>query len=402
MLDVGQRVTWPSLHMVSNRMHIERAIFRGRAEVRYAVHRQRQSAGQGTGNGMGLTGIDTPSGSNRYNGNASGVGEMMSQVPIESDADAGFASRTRKVRAARAEAHARHAQGYGYGNGHGPDGGRRSMPPIGASGASQSAASVPEMLLRRRKGSKRPSNIPEGLPSSSRSENGALRSADVPLISIDTGAGTGADGEATPRPQSQHLTRGSSDPHVPHESADPPPRYGIGNLGQTFRHYRTSSLSAFPTFPFRRSTASPGTVQDEPDAIVESENTSDTEQEGEQGQDNDRTPRPSSLSLGAHAPAAARRSGHTGASSRSRQQPNVNAATSPQLQTDGVASRRSQRSFASWFRSNDHDSSSGSEDDYLGPGMDMSLDPAAESEEEIRYSRGPTPLEREMPDEDEK
>lgn len=306
----------------------------------------------------------------------------MSQVPIESDADAGFASRTRKVRAARAEAHARHAHGHG----HGHDGSRRAVPFPTAGAASQSAASVPEMLLRRRKGSGRRvgnTGAPDGLPASSRSDIGG---AGVPRISLNDEI----DSEATPRSTAQDLAHVQRHQGAP-RSSDPPPRYG--GIGEAFRHYRTSSLSAFPTFPFRRTHASPGTVQDEPSAIEESESASASGTD----HDTDRTPRPSSLSLGAQAASRLRNNGGSrtgnvagggtggdgdgpnGQAARHRQSSNLSADTAP---------RRSRGSFASWFRSTDL-TSSGSEDDYVGPGMDMDLDPAEVSEEEIRYSREP-------------
>ena len=342
--------------MVSNRMHIERAIFRGRAEVRYAMHRERQSAqsaGNGSTNGMGLTGVGALS-ANAYNNN-----EPMSQVPIESDADAGFASRTRKMRAARAEAHAR--QGHGHGHGHGHEG-RRSLPPS-AIGGSYNSASVPEMLLRRRKGSRRTAE-PEGLPSSSAqgTDAGAGRlgesirpAVDVPRIDITPGAD-----DMTPRPSSYNLAQATP--------TDPPPRYGIVNLGQTFRHYRTSSLSAFPTFPsFRRSQ---GTVQDEPNAIEESEDTSGTDI------DTDRTPRPSSLSLGT---TAARNHRHQSNSNAQSVSPSASVGSGT-LSAHPHGNRRSQRSITSWFRSNE--SSSESDDDYVGQDIDVA------SEDDGRYERG--------------
>ncbi|WVR08195.1 hypothetical protein IAU60_005241 [Kwoniella sp. DSM 27419] len=83
MLTVGQRVTWPALRMVRNRMTIERAILRGRSEVRSAIHRDRTS-----------NDIVSPSrGSDQV--------KSLEFVPLESDADAGFASRTRKTRGGR-------------------------------------------------------------------------------------------------------------------------------------------------------------------------------------------------------------------------------------------------------------------------------------------------------------
>ncbi|ORX37891.1 acyl transferase/acyl hydrolase/lysophospholipase [Kockovaella imperatae] len=84
MIQVGQRVSWPALHMVSNRLHIERAILRGRAEVRVAVHRERPTTDSSHLTNINLDGLPS-----------------SAYVPIESDADAGFLHRTRKARAAR-------------------------------------------------------------------------------------------------------------------------------------------------------------------------------------------------------------------------------------------------------------------------------------------------------------
>ncbi|TXT13350.1 hypothetical protein VHUM_00717 [Vanrija humicola] len=69
MLTVSQRTSFPSLHMVENRTKIERAIFRGRAEVRLALHRDRPT------------------------------NSLATPVPIESDADAAIAFRARRHRA---------------------------------------------------------------------------------------------------------------------------------------------------------------------------------------------------------------------------------------------------------------------------------------------------------------
>jgi hypothetical protein len=41
MITSGQRVTWPKLHMISNRLRIERAIQKGREELRRELRRQR-------------------------------------------------------------------------------------------------------------------------------------------------------------------------------------------------------------------------------------------------------------------------------------------------------------------------------------------------------------------------
>ncbi|WWC92971.1 uncharacterized protein L201_007934 [Kwoniella dendrophila CBS 6074] len=83
MLKTGQRVTWPALRMVKNRMTIERAILRGRTEVRSAIHRDRTS-NDVTSPPKDMGGLKVPD-----------------IVPIESDVDAGFASRTRRSRGTR-------------------------------------------------------------------------------------------------------------------------------------------------------------------------------------------------------------------------------------------------------------------------------------------------------------
>ncbi|WOO77576.1 Patatin-like phospholipase domain-containing protein [Vanrija pseudolonga] len=78
MLAVSQRTSWPSLHMVENRTKIERAIFRGRAEVRLALHRDRPTTDRNE---------------------ASRTNSLAAPVPIESDADAAIAFRARRHRA---------------------------------------------------------------------------------------------------------------------------------------------------------------------------------------------------------------------------------------------------------------------------------------------------------------
>ncbi|WVQ96097.1 hypothetical protein IAU59_003199 [Kwoniella sp. CBS 9459] len=83
MLSVGERVTWPALRMVKNRMTIERAILRGRTEVRSAIHRDRTSNDVSS----------PPRGPDHL--------KPAEVVPLESDVDAGFASRTRKSRGTR-------------------------------------------------------------------------------------------------------------------------------------------------------------------------------------------------------------------------------------------------------------------------------------------------------------
>ncbi|WWC65714.1 uncharacterized protein I303_108336 [Kwoniella dejecticola CBS 10117] len=83
MLTVGQRVTWPALRMVKNRMTIERAILKGRTEIRSAIHRDRTS-----------NDVTSPPKS------SSGL-RIPEVVPLESDVDAGFASRTRRNKGSR-------------------------------------------------------------------------------------------------------------------------------------------------------------------------------------------------------------------------------------------------------------------------------------------------------------
>ena len=98
MLSVGQKVTWPALSMVKNRLGIEvseirrfcscteltvqRAILRGRTEIRSAMRRDRTTTDRGAASPR------RPEAGNQSD----------SQVPIESDADAGFASRSRRLK----------------------------------------------------------------------------------------------------------------------------------------------------------------------------------------------------------------------------------------------------------------------------------------------------------------
>ncbi|ADV22477.1 patatin-like phospholipase domain-containing protein [Cryptococcus gattii E566] len=82
MLRVGERVAWPALRMVRNRMTIERAILRGRSEVRSALSHDRTSNDPAT---------SLPEANPELTG-------ALDHVPIESDADAGFASRSRRAR----------------------------------------------------------------------------------------------------------------------------------------------------------------------------------------------------------------------------------------------------------------------------------------------------------------
>lgn len=78
---------------------IQRAIFRGRSEVRAAMQRER------TSNDAALTAMR----SNQLQGldeadeldESAHAGNLTLQVPIESDADAGFASRTRRIKTHR-------------------------------------------------------------------------------------------------------------------------------------------------------------------------------------------------------------------------------------------------------------------------------------------------------------
>lgn len=102
MLRVGERVAWPALRMVRNRMTIEvsipsclfeygkarglisgqRAILRGRSEVRSALTHDRTSNDPAT---------SLPEANPELTG-------ALDHIPIESDADAGFASRSRRAR----------------------------------------------------------------------------------------------------------------------------------------------------------------------------------------------------------------------------------------------------------------------------------------------------------------
>lgn len=81
MIRVGQRAAWPTLHMVGNRMLIERSIQRGRQECRLAASRERPTTDQ--------TEPSTPR------------DRLQLQIPIESDAD--NAIRLRELKRQRAE-----------------------------------------------------------------------------------------------------------------------------------------------------------------------------------------------------------------------------------------------------------------------------------------------------------
>lgn len=82
MLRVGERVAWPALGMVRNRMTVERAILRGRSEVRTALSHDRTSNDPAT---------SLPETNPELTG-------ALDHVPIESDVDAGFVSRSRRAR----------------------------------------------------------------------------------------------------------------------------------------------------------------------------------------------------------------------------------------------------------------------------------------------------------------
>lgn len=86
MIRVGQRVTWPSLHMAGNRMLIERSIQRGRQECRLAASRDRPTTDQ--------TEPSTPR------------DRLQLQIPIESDADNAIRLRERQKHHRGAHAHA--------------------------------------------------------------------------------------------------------------------------------------------------------------------------------------------------------------------------------------------------------------------------------------------------------
>jgi len=180
MIEVGERVTWPALRMVHNRMMIERAILRGRTEVRQALNRDR-------------TTIDTGDGRDSdRDRQIDGLPGVNQQVPIESDADAGFALRSKKVRAARPT-------------------------------TSTSTASA-EMFAR----------------------GNGIRSRNALLT------------------RRQHGTQAVQFP--PSAPSGPPPAYSSSSgIGETLRHVRSSSLSAFAS-PFRRS--APDQASPEPEEPV--------------------------------------------------------------------------------------------------------------------------------------
>ncbi|ODN78595.1 patatin-like phospholipase domain-containing protein [Cryptococcus amylolentus CBS 6039] len=86
MLTVGEKVTWPALRMVRNRMTIERAILRGRTEVRFALNRNRTSN-------------DHPHSLPAAVATDADPNSVFDHIPIESDVDAGFTSRSKRVKA---------------------------------------------------------------------------------------------------------------------------------------------------------------------------------------------------------------------------------------------------------------------------------------------------------------
>jgi hypothetical protein len=88
MITVGQRVTWPALHMINNRTMIERAIFRGRTECRTAAGERATAA---------ATTTDEP--------------RPGTPVPFESDADSAIAMRTKQSRDDRLEVAMRRRKG---------------------------------------------------------------------------------------------------------------------------------------------------------------------------------------------------------------------------------------------------------------------------------------------------
>ncbi|CAJ0638158.1 1136_t:CDS:1, partial [Entrophospora sp. SA101] len=66
MITTGQRVTWPKLHMISNRLRIERAIQKGRQSVRRELNKQLKNRQSSNDNYDAI--IDKDEGSNIVNG----------------------------------------------------------------------------------------------------------------------------------------------------------------------------------------------------------------------------------------------------------------------------------------------------------------------------------------------
>lgn len=96
MLKEGSSVSWPKLHMVENRLQIERSILRGRTEIRQAMHRREVAKRQ--------TNANTDGGSNGSRNTSVEHGQSLQQssgqqqqqhFPLESDAEGGFADRSR-------------------------------------------------------------------------------------------------------------------------------------------------------------------------------------------------------------------------------------------------------------------------------------------------------------------
>ncbi|KAJ9117522.1 hypothetical protein QFC22_004372 [Naganishia vaughanmartiniae] len=84
MIQVGESVSWPKLHMIENRLKIERNVLRGRSEVRQALHRSRVTTDSDSA--VRLNPIDKR------------LREQQRYIPLESDAEKGFVSRSKVMK----------------------------------------------------------------------------------------------------------------------------------------------------------------------------------------------------------------------------------------------------------------------------------------------------------------
>ncbi|KAJ9098167.1 hypothetical protein QFC21_004496 [Naganishia friedmannii] len=84
MIQVGESVSWPKLHMIENRLKIERNVLRGRSEVRQALHRSRVTTDSDSA--VRLNPVDKR------------LREQQRYIPLESDAEKGFVSRSKVMK----------------------------------------------------------------------------------------------------------------------------------------------------------------------------------------------------------------------------------------------------------------------------------------------------------------
>ncbi|KAG8834874.1 hypothetical protein FRC17_006619 [Serendipita sp. 399] len=108
MIQVGQQVTWPRLHMIENRFRVERKIFRGRLYVKQASQvKGDKTPIEGSSGPSAVTVRDVLSSTavnhaDTSSGGGAGHSDRLSkpylastgldQIPVESDAEAGFAA----------------------------------------------------------------------------------------------------------------------------------------------------------------------------------------------------------------------------------------------------------------------------------------------------------------------